>query len=856
MSDDKKETLSGRKTLGVRTTVETGKVRQSFSHGRSKPVLVERKKKRILKRGDEAGPTAAPQAEAPKPAAPDVKVTKPKAAPRKAAPRKDDGGLTQSERDARQEAVKEALKKAEEERRVAAEEARKRADAEKAAAEEQEREAREAKARAEEEETARKKAEAEEKAAKQLEEEAKRKKEQQAKKPSAPAKKPAAAAPAQPDEAAEAPKRLREKDKKKPAAAPAKPARRMDERRKGKLTVTRATGDDEGRTRSLASWKRARQKQKASQQTQVEGPKKSREVVVPEAITVQELANRMAEKAAAVVKVLFNMDVMATINQTLDQDTAELVVTEFGHIIKRVSDSDVEIGLTGDDDRDEDLVSRPPVVTVMGHVDHGKTSLLDAIRSADVVAGEAGGITQHIGAYQVKVPSGDKITFLDTPGHAAFTQMRARGASVTDIVVLVVAADDGIMPQTIEAIHHAKAAGVPIIVAINKIDREGANPDRVRQELLQHEVIVESMSGDTLEVEVSALKRQNIDKLLEGLHLQAELLELKANPSRDAEGAIIEAKLDKGRGPVATVLIRRGTIKVGDIFVAGAEWGRVRALIDDRGQQVKSAGPAQPVEVLGLQGTPSAGDDFAVVENEARAREVSEYRQAQLRQKRSAAPANFESLFSQLKEGKAEEYPVVVKADVQGSAEAIGSALESLGNDDIKVRVLHSAVGGITETDISLAKASQAAIIGFNVRANRQARELAEAEGIPVKYYSIIYELVDDVKAAMAGQLGPEIVETVIGAAEIRDVFTAGKAGRAAGCMVTEGVLRRAEKARILRDGVIVYNGKINNLRRFKDDVEEVRNGLECGMTFENFTDIKQGDEVQVYSEEEKERVL
>lgn len=856
MSDDKKETLSGRKTLGVRTTVETGKVRQSFSHGRSKPVLVERKKKRILKRGDEAGSAAAPQADAPKPAAVDVKVTKPKAAPKKAAPRKDDG-LTQSERDARQVAVKEALKKAEEERRVAAEEARKRAEAEKAAAEEQEREAREAKARAEEEEAARKKAEAEEKAAKQLEEEAKRKKEQQAKKTSAPAKKPAAAAaPAKPEEAAEAPKRLREKEKKKPAAAPAKPTRRMDERRKGKLTVARATGDDEGRTRSLASWKRARQKQKASQQTQVEGPKKSREVTVPEAITVQELANRMAEKAAAVVKVLFNMGVMATINQTLDQDTAELVVTEFGHTIKRVSDSDVEIGLTGDDDRDEDLVARPPVVTVMGHVDHGKTSLLDAIRSSDVVAGEAGGITQHIGAYQVKVPSGDKITFLDTPGHAAFTQMRARGASVTDIVVLVVAADDGIMPQTIEAIHHAKAAGVPIIVAINKIDREGANPDRVRQELLQHEVIVETMSGDTLEVEVSALKRQNIDKLLEALHLQAELLEIKANPNREAEGTIIEAKLDKGRGPVATVLVRRGTLKVGDIFVAGAEWGRVRALIDDRGQQVKTAGPAQPVEVLGLQGTPSAGDDFAVVENEARAREVSEYRQAQLRQKRTAAPASFDSLFTQLKEGKAEEYPVVVKADVQGSAEAISSALESLGNDDIKVRVLHTAVGGITETDISLAKASKAAIIGFNVRANRQARELAEAEAIPIKYYSIIYELVDDVKAAMAGQLGPEIVETVIGAAEIRDVFTAGKAGRAAGCMVSEGVIRRAEKARILRDGVIVYNGKINNLRRFKDDVEEVRNGLECGMTFENFTDIKAGDEVQVYSEEEKERVL
>lgn len=856
MSDEKKLTLSGRKTLGVRTTVETGKVRQSFSHGRSKPVLVERKRKRILKRGDEPETqtmddqdSAVETQEAPPPPPP----------PSQAPETPGHDGLTQSEREARAEAVMEALKKAEEERRVAAEEARRRAEAEKAEEAEREREAREAKRKAEEEE-ARRRAEEEARAATEAEQTvAAEPEEKKEPKREAEAKKPAAAPRAkvrEEDEDEEERRRGREKGKAKVEAAP-KPARRMEDRRRGKLTVTRALGDgEEERQRSLASWKRARQKQKAAPKMEADGPKRAREVVLPETITVQELANRMAEKAAAVIKTLMKMGVMATINQTLDQDTAELVVTEFGHLVKRVSDSDVEIGLIGEKDEEGDLEPRSPVVTVMGHVDHGKTSLLDAIRSAEVAAGEAGGITQHIGAYQVSLPSGDKITFLDTPGHAAFTQMRARGASVTDIVVLVVAADDGIMPQTIEAIHHAKAAGVPLIVAINKMDKPGADPDRVRQALLQHEVIVETFNGETLEVEVSALKRQGIDKLLEAIHLQSELLELRANPNRVAEGTIIEARLDKGRGPVATVLISRGTLNVGDIFVAGAEWGRVRALIDDRGQQIKEAGPSQPVEVLGLQGTPSAGDDFSVVENEARAREVSDYRQAQIRQKRVAAPASLDTLFSQMKDAKAQEYPVVVKGDVQGSVEAISSALESLGNEEIKVRVLHSAVGGISETDVSLAKASKAAIIGFNVRANKQARELAEVEGVPIKYYSIIYELVDDVKAAMAGQLGPEIVETVIGSAEVRDVFTAGKAGKAAGCLVTEGTIRRAEKARILRDGVIVYNGKINNLRRFKDDVEEVRNGLECGMTFENFSDIKPGDEVQVYSQEKRERVL
>ncbi|MFZ5609398.1 MAG: translation initiation factor IF-2 [Pseudomonadota bacterium] len=837
MSEDKKLTVSGRKTLGVRTTVETGKVRQSFSHGRSKAVVVERKRKRVLKRGDEAEtpPSEAVEAEA----VAEVEVAAPPPPP--------SDHLTAGEREARAEAVMEALKQAEEERRRAAEEARRRAEQEKLEVAERERQAREAKRQSEEEEARRQKeAPPPPVAAEPFQ------KEVETRKPAAPAHRPREEAGDDEEEGG----RKRPGGKRKLDAAP-KPSRRQEERRRGKLTVSRALGDeDEMRVRSLASLRRAREKQKAAHKVDGTAPKRAREVVVPETITVQELANRMAEKSVDVIKSLMKMGVMATINQTLDQDTAELVVSEFGHQIKRVSAADVEIGLIGEEDKAENLKPRPPVVTVMGHVDHGKTSLLDAIRSSDVAAGEAGGITQHIGAYQVTLGTGEKVTFLDTPGHEAFTSMRARGASVTDIVVLVVAADDGIMPQTVEAINHAKAAGVPIIVAINKIDKPGANPDKVRQALLQHEVIVEALSGDTLDVEVSALKRTNIDKLLEAIHLQAEVLELAANPDRAAEGTIIEAELDKGRGPVATVLVRRGTLKVGDIFVAGAEWGKVRALIDDHGTQIAEAGPSRPVEVLGLSGTPSAGDDFAVVENEARAREVSSYRQGLARRHRQAAPTSLEKLFSQMKEAKAEEYPVVIKGDVQGSVEAITAALAKLGTDEIKVRVLHAAVGGITESDVALAKASGAAIIGFNVRANRQAREMAEAEGVPLKYYAIIYELVDDVRAAMAGQLGPEVVETVIGTAEVREVFSAGKTGKAAGCRVTEGAIRRAEKARILRDGVIVYTGKITNLRRFKDDVEEVRNGLECGMTFENFSDIKPGDEVQVFSEETRERVL
>ncbi|MEM7569803.1 MAG: translation initiation factor IF-2 [Pseudomonadota bacterium] len=835
MSEEKKLTLSGRKTLGVRTTVETGKVQQAFSHGRKKSVVVERKRKRILRKGDEPEGVVeeAPAAPEPAPEAPQVETKAPAA--------KETTG-----REARQDMVREAMKRAEEERRLAEEERRRREEESKKEEAERERLAREAREEAE-------RAEA------KAREEARRKPQKAATKEAA--MPDPAAMPPQEDEAG--PRRKQTKSTKgREDEQNNKPSRGRgdDRRRSGKLTVARALDDDdEERTRSLAALKRARAKQKSSgsQPSQRGKAKAPREITVPEAITVQELANRMAEKGADVVLTLMNLGMMVTINQTLDQDTAELVVTEFGHVMKRVSESDVEIGLVGDEDVDDDLKPRWPVVTVMGHVDHGKTSLLDAIRKADVVSGEAGGITQHIGAYQVEIPSGDKITFLDTPGHEAFTQMRARGASATDIVILVVAADDGIMPQTIEAINHAKAAEVPMIVAINKIDREGADPNKVRTMLLQHEVIVESMSGDVQEVEVSALQKTNIDKLLEAIALQAELLELKSNPDRDAEGVVIEAKLDKGRGPLATVLVNRGTLKVGDIFVCGAEWGRVRALIDDRGKQIKQALPSMPVEILGLQGAPSAGDDFAVVDNEARAREVSEYRQDQIRKKRTvAAPTSMESMFSKMKDKQAESFPVVIKGDVQGSVEAISAALEKLSNEDIKVNVLHTAVGGITESDITLAAASDALIIGFQVRANKQARDLAEKEGVLMKYYAIIYDLIDDVRAAMAGQLGPEIVEEVIGTALVKEAFSAGKAGKAAGCQVTEGVIQVEAKARIMRDNVILYTGQIGSLRRFKDDVPEVRNGLECGMTFENFSDIRPGDEVQVYREEERERVI
>ena len=564
----------------------------------------------------------------------------------------------------------------------------------------------------------------------------------------------------------------------------------------------------------------------------------------------------MAERGADLVKALFKMGMPVTLTQTIDQDTAELLVTEFGHTIKRVSEGDVEIGIGGEEDAPETLKPRPPVVTIMGHVDHGKTSLLDAIRGADVVAGEAGGITQHIGAYQVTIPDGSKISFLDTPGHEAFTEMRARGANVTDIVVLVVAADDGLKPQTIEAINHTKAAGVPMIVAINKIDKPDAKPQKVREELLQHEVIVEGMGGEVQDVEVSAKEKTNLDKLLEAIQLQSEILELKANPDRPAEATVIEAKLDKGRGPLATVLVQRGTLKVGDVVVAGAASGKVRAMIDDKGRQVKEAGPSFPVEVLGLSAVPSAGDPFTVVENEARAREVASYRQGVLDRKRTtSAPVSLENMFAS-KASTTMEFPLVVKADVHGSVEAIVHALNRLSTDEIKVRVLHSGVGAITESDVTLASASGAPIIGFNVRPNAKAREVAERTKVELRYYDVIYHLTDWAKGAMAGELGPEIIETVVGRAEVKEVFPAGKKDKAAGLLVLEGVIRKGLHARLTREDVIVSKTTISSLRRFKDDAKEVNAGMECGVLLADTNDIKPGDHLEVFETEERARTL
>ncbi|WBX84823.1 translation initiation factor IF-2 [Sphingosinicella microcystinivorans] len=841
MSDDNKPKLGARAPLGIKRTVDVGKVKQSFSHGRTKSVVVEVKRRRVLGRPDGA-PEETPVVEtAPEAPAPVAASPKPVEAPK---PRP---AAAPNDLMSRQERQAQLLREAEEARLKTLEDQRRREEAARAEALDAERR------RAEE-----------------------KRREEEAREAAPPAPEPAAApAPEAAASAAPAPAAKREaapaadddngRGVRRGAPAPVrkeapKPARGRgdDHRRSGKLTVTRALeGDEDGRARSLAALRRAREKERRAHIGGANQAKQVRDVVVPEAITVQELANRMAEKGADLVKALFKMGSMATINTTIDQDTAELLVTEFGHNIKRVSESDVELGLEGEADNPADLLPRPPVVTIMGHVDHGKTSLLDALRGTDVATGEAGGITQHIGAYQVKVATGDLVTFLDTPGHEAFTEMRGRGANVTDLVVLVVAADDGLKPQSIEAINHTKAAGVPMIVAINKCDKPGAKPQKVREELLQHEIVVEDMGGDVQDVEVSALKKTNLDKLLDAILLQAELLELKANPNRPAEGTVIEAKLDKGRGPVATVLVSRGTVRVGDIFVVGAEWGKVRALVDDRGAQVKEAGPSKPVEVLGLSGTPMAGDAFAVVENEARAREIAAYRASVLQRKRTTqAPANLETMFSALKEKQALEFPLIIKGDVQGSVEAIVAAVNKISTDEIRARVLHSGVGGITESDVTLASASNAPIIGFGVRANAKAREIAEQRGVALKYYDVIYDLVDDVKAAMAGQLGPEKIENVVGRAEIREVFQAGKHGKAAGLLVLEGVIRKALKVRVLRDDVIIYNGAVASLRRFKDDVAEVRAGLECGVTLENTTDIKPGDYLETFEVEERERTL
>jgi translation initiation factor IF-2 len=836
---DSNDTTRERKPLGLKRSIDAGEVKQTFSHGRTNKVVVEVKRRRLIgKPGEAPAPTPEPVA-APAPAPP---PPAPAPAPRKPAP----AGETPQERVARmqREAEEDRLRQAEEMRRREAEERAQALEEEKRRAEENRRTADEvAKAPVEASPEAPEAAPAEE--AEQGD---------AAEGGASPSPAPRKFTPvARPE-----PKRPEKKREEQRKGTPA--GRGGDDRRKGgKLTVSRALNEDEGaRARSLAALKRAREKERRAHMGGSAQPreKQVRDVVVPEAITVQELANRMAEKGAALVKALFNMDMMVTVNQTIDQDTAELLVEEFGHNIVRVSESDLDIDRSEDVDPDETLQPRPPVVTIMGHVDHGKTSLLDALRGTDVVKGEAGGITQHIGAYQVTTKDKHKLTFLDTPGHAAFTQMRQRGANVTDIVVLVVAADDGLMPQTIEAIKHTRAAGVPMIVAINKVDKHEANPQKVRERLLEHEVVVEAMSGDVQDVEVSALKKTGLDELIEKILLQAELLELRANPERAADATVIEAQLDKGRGPVATVLVNRGTLRRGDVFVVGTESGRVRALVDDKGQQIKEAGPGMPVEVLGLGGVPNAGDHLTVVENEARAREVAEYRQQQATAKRTAtAPANLDAMFAGLK-SDVKEYAVVVKADVQGSAEAIVTALHNLSNDEIKLRVLSSGVGAITESDVTLASASKAPIIGFNVRPNAKARELIERHKVEMKYYDVIYQLTEEIAKEMAGVLGPLRIENVVGRAEVKQVFPAGKRDKAAGLLVLEGVIRKGLFARLTRDDVIVSATTIQSLRRFKDDVDEVRAGLECGVVLADTNDIKAGDNLEVFEVEERERVL
>jgi translation initiation factor IF-2 len=648
-----------------------------------------------------------------------------------------------------------------------------------------------------------------------------------------------------------------------PAPRPASTTRKTDNRRVHRMTVSEALnteGGDSARGRSVASMRRRNERERMRLMASQDQIKISRDVIVPETITVQELANRMAERGADVIKALMRMGVMVTINQSIDADTAELIATEFGHRVNRVAESDIEIGMSGEADIDTQLLPRPPVVTVMGHVDHGKTSLLDAIRRTDVVSGEAGGITQHIGAYQVQLKTGQKITFIDTPGHAAFTEMRSRGAHVTDVVVLVVAANDSIMPQTVEAIAHAKAAGVPIIVAINKIDLPDANPDKVRQDLLQHDLVVEEMGGDVLAVGVSAKTKVGLDKLEEAILLQAEVLELRANPNRSAVGAVVEAKLDRGRGAVATVLVQKGTLRVGDTFVTGSQWGRVRALVNDRGVSVTEAPPAFPVEVLGLSGAPQAGDDFTVVESEARAREIAEFRERRTRTAQAAVSArgSLEQMFTQIQAGEKKELSVVIKGDVHGSVEAITGALTKLteGSTEIHLRVLHSGVGAINESDVTLAKASGGFIIGFNVRANTQARDLSRRDTVEIRYYSVIYDILDDVKGLLSGMLKPTLREQFLGNAEIRQVFDITKVGKIAGCFVTEGIVKRGAKVRLLRDNVVIHEGTLKTLRRFKDEVREVRESFECGMAFENYDNIEVGDVIEAFEIESVARTL
>ncbi|KPH09851.1 translation initiation factor IF-2 [Rhizobium acidisoli] len=913
-NDDKTISVTGKKTLSLKPSgMSQGTVRQDMGRGRTKAVVVETRKRRPMRPEDEkpitpAAPVAPVRAAEPAPAPVQARPQQPTPAPRiqqgnnnsqtnqrpqqsHQSPRQNDrprpvvlNHLSPEEMDARRRALadaqardaQDAIRRAEDEKRRAAEEVvRRAAEAEEAARRAAEEAIRQAEAPA---------VVAEPAAAAAAPAEARADAPQQPASSAPAARRPDAAgapAAARPAAGAAVPGAVRgrrdEKEEEDRGAArggpvrgrvvrpePAKPVttrpKTDEERRRGKLTISTANvdGDDNARGRSLSAMRRRQEKFRRGQMQETR-EKISREVVLPETITIQELSQRMSERAVDVIKYLMKEGQMMKPGDVIDADLAELIASEFGHTVRRVSESDVELGIFNVSDEDGELVSRPPVVTIMGHVDHGKTSLLDAIRHANVVSGEAGGITQHIGAYQVE-QSGQKITFIDTPGHAAFTAMRARGAQATDIAILVVAADDSVMPQTIESINHAKAAGVPIIVAINKVDKHEADPQKVRNQLLQHEVFVESMGGEVLDVEVSAKTGKNLDKLLEAILLQAEILDLKANPNRTAEGTVIEAQLDRGRGSVATVLVQKGTLRPGQIIVAGDVWGRVRALVTDKGDHVKEAGPATPVEVLGLSGTPQAGDKFAVVESESRAREISEYRQRLARDKAAARQSgqrgSLEQMMMQRQSAGIKEFPLVIKGDVQGSIEAIAGALEKLGTDEVRARIVHSGAGGITESDISLAEASNAAIIGFNVRANTQARQFAEREGIEIRYYNIIYDLVDDVKAAMSGLLSPERRETFIGNAEILEVFNITKVGKVAGCRVVEGKVERGAGVRLIRNDVVVHEGKLKTLKRFKDEVSEVPMGQECGMAFENYEDMRAGDVIECFRVEHITRTL
>jgi len=885
---------AGRLELG--RTVDAGSVRQSFSHGRSKVVQVEVRKKRA---GAPLPPSAAAGVPPPPPgnAAPVARAPAPTGRPAPGVGR----ALTATELAARQRALVEQQREAarrEAERREqekililsAAEEARRREEEARKAAEEE--------ARRQAEEEARLKIEAEERRAAEaaaaaqaalnapsepeesddkpasVQVEPSAAAQPAARAPQAPAAPATPAAKAPPSSAATETLRLRggraeEEDESRQVRRPGvgvpprkpvvvAPKKGTDDRRRaGRIDVQAAIEGEDERVRSLASVRRQRDRERRQQELErlrSDQVKVVRDVILPEQITVQELANRMAARVPDVVKALMKLGVMATITQSLDADTAELVVEEFGHRARRVSEADVEIGLEGTADTDSELITRPPVVTIMGHVDHGKTSLLDALRATDVAAGEAGGITQHIGAYQVEMPSGQRITFVDTPGHEAFTAMRARGASVTDIVVLVVAADDGVMPQTIEAIRHAKAANVPLIVAINKMDKPDANPTRVRQELLSYEIVVEDMGGETQDVEVSALKKTGLDKLEEAIMLQSEILDLRANPERTAEGSVIESRLDRGRGPVGTVLVQRGTLRQGDIVVAGAEWGRVRAMLDDKGRQLSEAGPSTPVEILGLSGAPSAGDPFVVVENEGRAREITEFRVRRQRDKAAGVAAGargtLDQMLARIQAGEQKEVATLIKADVQGSAEAIQATVLKLAHEEVKVRILLSSVGQITESDVQLAKASHAVIIAFNVRATSQARELAQRESVDIRYYSIIYEVADDIEKLVKGKVAPKAREKFLGYAEVRKVFNITKTGKVAGCMITEGLVKRGSGVRVLRDNVVIHNGELSQLKRFKDDVREVARGYECGLSFAHFQDLQEGDVIECFETE------